>query len=515
LIAPGSRQAVVKVRYTRVVGNLVGARAHLTYIVRDGVSRDGKPGRAYDAQGDDVDVADFLRRSRGDPRQFRVMVSVEDGARLADLKAFVRDLMAQMETDLECRLDWLAVDHFNTGYPHTHIVVRGRDRRGQELILAGPYVTHGVRARARTLANLELGPVSELERIQKLINEVGQERLTLLDRTLMAQARDGVLAMPSHEVGDTFRRSLRLGRLKTLERLGLAWERQAGVWLLDAETEGKLRRLGERADKFKMMQRALKEAGIERAAAALALFERGPRRSPLIGRVVGVGVIDEMTDRTWVAVDAVDGRVHYAELGRLKASDVPRRGSLVELASSASAGKPSPISKLNFLSAIDVGEQASYEGPTWIDQALIGNGKPEVSTTGFGAELNRAFAARLRWLEQRRLVEPDKDTGELTPTLSMMRSLRQLEMERLVGMLSRELGAIYVPRQDGERICGIYERAVVTPTGRLAVIRQQDTFTFAPWKPALEPLRGRAVTGHFGWGRVTWTRDRGRALPDR
>ncbi len=69
-----------------------------------------------------------------------------------------------------------------------------------------------------------------------------------------------------------------------------------------------------------MMQRALKEAGIDRGAAAMALFERGPRKAPLIGKVVGVGMVDEITDRTWVVVDAVDGRVHYAELGRLKPS---------------------------------------------------------------------------------------------------------------------------------------------------------------------------------------------------
>jgi type IV secretory pathway VirD2 relaxase len=31
-----------------------------------------------------------------------------------------------MERDLH-GLDWVAVDHFNTGHPHTHIVIRGRD----------------------------------------------------------------------------------------------------------------------------------------------------------------------------------------------------------------------------------------------------------------------------------------------------------------------------------------------------------------------------------------------------
>ena len=58
LIAPGSRRVIVKARYTRIVaGDLGAARAHLKYIVRDGVTREGAPGRLYDATGDAADGA--------------------------------------------------------------------------------------------------------------------------------------------------------------------------------------------------------------------------------------------------------------------------------------------------------------------------------------------------------------------------------------------------------------------------------------------------------------------------
>jgi Protein of unknown function (DUF3363) len=53
--------------------------------------------------------------------------------------------------------------------------------------------------------------------------------------------------------------------------------------------------------------------------------------------------------------------------------------------------------------------------------------------------------------------------------------------------------------------------AIATPTGKVAVIRREDTFTFAPWKPPLERFRGRAVTGMIGPNRVSWTLDRSRA----
>ena len=125
-----------------------------------------------------------------------------------------------------------------------------------------------------------------------------------------------------------------------------------------------------------MMQRALTEAGIDRGAAAMGLFVRGPRKAPLIGKVVGVGMVDEITDRTCVVIDAVDGRVHHAELGRLRPSDVPARGTLAALGGEAVPGKPSAAPKLQLLSPMELDRQTAYEGPTWIDQAVLAKWRP-------------------------------------------------------------------------------------------------------------------------------------------
>ena len=515
LMAPGTRRVIVKARYTRIVGGDLGAaRAHMKYIVRDGVTREGAPGRLYDANGDDADGSAFLDRSEKDPHQFRFVVSADEGARLADLKPFIRDLLSQMERDLDTKLDWVAVDHFNTGHPHTHIVIRGRDKNGEELVMARDYIAHGVRGRAQALITLELGPETEVERVQKLFNEVGQERLTRLDRSLIARAKDGILVVSAAEEADPVQQTLRVGRLKTLERLGLAKERQQGVWALDAGAESKLRQLGERADKFKMMQRALKEAGIERAAASMALFERGPRKAPLIGKVVGVGLVDEITDRTWVVVDAVDGRVHYAELGRLQAGEVPARGMLVALGGDSLQVKPSSHPRLQVLSPVELERHAAYDGPTWLDQAILSKWRPDASARGFAAEVDSALAARGRWLVARQLADAGP-AGDIAPKPDMMRRLRQAETQRLAADLSRRLNASYLPAEPGRQIAGVYERSISTPTGKLAVIRRQDTFTLAPWRPGLEPFKGRAVMGMIGPNRVIWSLDRGRGLPGR
>ena len=98
----------------------------------------------------------------------------EDGPELGDLRNVTRRLMAQMERDLETQLDWVAVDHHNTGHPHSHIVIRGVTDDGKILNIAGDYIAHGIRHRAAEIVTLELGMQSEWEVQQTLGREVEQ-----------------------------------------------------------------------------------------------------------------------------------------------------------------------------------------------------------------------------------------------------------------------------------------------------------------------------------------------------
>ena len=225
-------------------------------------------------------------------------------------------------------------------------------------------------------------------------------------------------------------------------------------------------------------------------------------------------MVDEITDRTWVVLDAIDGRVHYAELGRLQPEAVPARGSLAALAGDGLTEKPSAVPRLEVLSPVDVTQLSTYEGPTWLDEAIVRNWRPEAGRAGFARQLDVAIAARGQWLVERQFVGVG-DNGKIVPVRDMMASLRVLETRRLVNDLSREFKSIYVPNDQGSRISGVYERPIVTPTNTIAVIRQVDTFTLAPWKPTIEPMRGLAVTGRIGPNRVIWTRDLGRGLPGR
>ena len=132
---------------------------------------------------------------------------------------------------------------------------------------------------------------------------------------------------------------------------------------------------------------------------------------------------------------------------------------------------------------------------------------------GFAADVQAALAARGRWLEARDLARVSPN-GDISPRPNMTRTLQQLETERIVRDLSRQLNAAYIPSEPGGRISGIYELAITTPTGKVAVVRREDTFTLAPWKPQLEPFRGRAVMGMIGLHRVTGSSIEGGAYRD-
>ncbi|MDH2380724.1 relaxase/mobilization nuclease RlxS [Bradyrhizobium sp. CER78] len=336
----GRRRVVIKARIVRIKAGDTGAvRAHLRYVQRDGVTREGQPGELYDAGSDRADGKAFTERSAGDRHQFRFIVAPEDSAELSDLRPFIRDLMRQMESDLGSRLDWVAADHFNTGHPHSHVVLRGRDDAGHDLVIARDYIAHGLRARAGDLATRELGPETEIEAALKLQREVTAERFTRLDRAILRDAPHGVLE-PAQTARGPVWHTMRMGRLRTLERMGLAEEGKPGRWRLDAELEAKLRRMGERGDIIKTMHRELTAAGISRASGSYAIFDPQHDSERLIGRVVGEGFADELTERRYVVIDGVDGRTHYAEVGVLGANEeLPARSTILELRPRSAAAR--------------------------------------------------------------------------------------------------------------------------------------------------------------------------------
>src|SRR5262249_8435587 len=213
-----------------------------------------------------------------------------------------------------------------------HVLVRGRDDRGKDLIIAQDYITDGVRLRAQERATLQLGPETDRELRAKLEAEVSAERFTRIDRAMLAEAKEGVLDLrpEAGQVRGYFDRSLRIGRLQALERYGLANETEPGMWTLSDQLEPTMRALGERGDIVKAINRALAARGQLRSPESLSLHGEQVA-TPIVGRLIDKQLTDELGDRIGAVIDGIDGRVHHVALPDASATEEAPIGAIVEI----------------------------------------------------------------------------------------------------------------------------------------------------------------------------------------
>jgi type IV secretory pathway VirD2 relaxase len=504
LMRGGSRRAVIKVRIAKLqAGNLAAPRAHMRYIQRDGVDRSGEPGKLYGPDADEVDGGQFTERCEGDRHQFRIIVSPDDGDQLLNLKPFVRDLMQQMERDLETKLDWVAVDHHNTGHPHAHVVIRGKDDQGQDLIMARDYVTHGIRQRASELLTLELGPEDEIEQQLKLAREVAADHFTRLDRSILRHVNQGYLTITSLPPQEPEAHTAHMRRLGHLSDLGLALERQTGVWQIDPAMEQKLRNLGQRNDIIATMHLAMKQAGLDRPAGNFAIFRAEDGSKPVLGKVAALGLTDEISDRHYVGVDGIDGRVHYADIGKIRPEALPERGMIVSIEAVGSQDDAKLRTRLRIQSYLAFEKLAEAEGVTWLDKQILAKTPTPMADQGFGAEVKPVLNRRRQWLISQGLGQLDEQ-GLFQPKPKLFETLRHREYDHAAQNLSKELGLPHNAPIEGEQISGTFTKSVILASGKHAVIQKALEFTLVPWRTDMEPMRGKEITGAASAHGIQW-----------
>jgi len=335
-----SQRVVVKSRFVRhlsVKNGLKSLQDHRGYCARKGVEEpDRNAPEIYNGSEtpDSRTLDEWLRNAAEDRRHFRFIVSPENSRNL-DLTAFTRDLVRQMESDLETRLDYIAVNHFNTDTPHSHIIMRGVTDKGNDLVISRDYISNGVRNRAREIANEHLGLRTELEIRNGITKEIGREAFTSIDRDLKriaAKSRDNTVdvrfSSGAERSFNEFRRAVRTQRLKFLEAMQLAQEERPGVWKLRDDFETTLRELGVRNDIIKTMHRSLSTGNNQEKH---IIDPRGPERKNITGVVLDKGISDELNDRKYLVISATDNRMYYVPLS--KNSETPgmeaRAGSIV------------------------------------------------------------------------------------------------------------------------------------------------------------------------------------------
>ena len=125
---------------------------HILYVSRAKAGKDGERAVLFDRDGDGVDRSEFFARCKNDRHHFRMIISPERGEEIEDFEGYVRKVMGRAEQDLGTKLDWVSAVHYDTDDVHAHVIFRGKDERGEDLVIGRDYIAYGLRARAQEIA---------------------------------------------------------------------------------------------------------------------------------------------------------------------------------------------------------------------------------------------------------------------------------------------------------------------------------------------------------------------------
>lgn len=471
---PGSRGGYVRaphLRSQRVVAKVTSvklhgagrskAQAHLRYLVRDGAATlDHEPQFFSADRTQPPDIDDFFERCEDDKHQFRIILSPENGHQL-DLEEYTRDVMQRVEQDVASNLDWVAVVHRNTDNPHVHIVLRGKHGPDlkDDLWLHREYITHGIRHRAQEVATLDLGyrTPEDIQRAHQ--KEIGQNRFTSLDRSLLSAARDGVIAR-SQLPADSPEERLHLEqRLKHLNSLGLARQIEPGQWHLEPDLENNLKALGRRHDIIHRMHNA------GRSRSDSWRFE--PPSQPILARVAHRGLAHEQFDERFLIADGADGRTYYIDADQALAH-AATPGAIIQIGAGAPAGEKA------LLSPKRLAEQVNYPGPTFLDRPDTRQFLEENTTlrSEFAQELHAQLKRRRAFLRHD-LAIPFDGASPSYP------ALRAAELDHHLKIHARDRGLQPLRLAHGDQLKGRFVDEIELESGRYCVFVSDESKSVA------------------------------------
>jgi hypothetical protein len=459
--------------------------AHASYLERHGAAREGEKGQFYDSQRDiAADVPERLREwSAEDKRHFRIMLAPESGARFAgdlgELKDFTREVMARIERDLGVKTDWIAVDHYNTDNPHTHVILRGVRRDGADLVLPREYVAHGLREAARDVATELIGERGIADERLRLERETQARGLTRLDQAIerqLGEKREILLQELGRGDNPAFANALR-ARARELERLGLAQETRRNVMTFAPDWTERLA--------------AGKPLDLRRELARARLYE--PRMGRVAGEVRELGPRGEHPDRAALVIDTPDRGRLLVNTSMEAIADL-QKGSLVALEPD---GKRAAIERLAFH---PVQEQVHARADTALDRELdrIARGRARVLPPLDGVE--RALADRAAW-------HAEAGHGALSASGKFYfrdgarEALREAESKEIGAALQRDTGRdvqdIAASPQDSWKVRGVRELFA----GKTAILERGLGVAMAPIARGAEIAIGNHVELKMSQGR--------------
>jgi hypothetical protein len=323
-----SQRIIVKAHVARHSGGAAAAgkvlAAHVTYLARGGTSLEGEAETFYGAEVDGVSAREHVKEWAQDRHHFRFIVSAEHGDRIDDLKAYMRETMKRVATDLtEPNLNWIAVNHFDTDQPHSHVLIRGRRADGRNLVIPRAVMGYGFRARAQEHAQELLGELTREQAEIRLRSQINADRETELDRSLSRHLDEAgnITEMTAINRQGPYAAMMR-GRISHLQKLGLA---SADGKSIAPDFRRQLAVMAARGDVVRLFHERL-NAGVR----TISPLQQGSIR----GEIVHAGYHDrDLQTSPYAILRDSQGYEHYS---RLSAKDaLPKLGAQVTVSKDA------------------------------------------------------------------------------------------------------------------------------------------------------------------------------------
>jgi len=314
-----------------VGGSGANLSAHIRYISRSGAGQNEEKAVLFNKEKESVDPKDFFEKSRNDRHHFRMIISPENSNQIDDFQGYVRDVMMRVERDLDTKLTWVSAIHYDTDDIHAHVIIRGKNDRGHDLVIARDYISSGIRMRAQERATELLG-MRSLEEISKSIEkEVDALRVTSLDR-FIENNLDEVRKLDVRKENNfgksrTYEQALK-GRLHYLESTGLATQYPPGVFKLEENFKDILYGIQNRKDVLRQLHGRINEADLD----GLSLYSiQAGEGETIEGFVKTSGFVDEITDRKYLVLEDMGDRLHYVPVGGNARIEDLQQGSLIRI----------------------------------------------------------------------------------------------------------------------------------------------------------------------------------------
>jgi hypothetical protein len=197
------------------------------------------------------------------------------------------------------------------------------------------------------------------------------------------------------------------------------------------------------------------------------------------------GVVERVADGVW--------RVPEDMVERAQQFDRERSGPVV----------------VDVRSRLALDRQVRAVGATWLDAQLLRPAQ-RGPVVGFAEEVRQVIRQRAAFLVEIGLAEHRGD--RIVVAKNLLSNLRARDVADSGRRIQEETGRAFRAVSEGQRVTGIYARAVQLASGRYAMLQDGDAFSLVPWKPMLEERLGQRLSAIVRDGRVDWTLSRQRGL---